>query len=62
MYGSAGQVRDFIKLVTYDLFSLNFPVTDYMLIPSFTYPYAYHVKCALACGALILKSIMILQV
>jgi hypothetical protein len=35
---------DFIRLVTYDLFSLNFPVSDYMLIPSFTYPYAYHVK------------------
>jgi hypothetical protein len=35
---------DFIKLLTYDLFSLNFPISDYMLIPSFTYPYAYHVK------------------
>jgi hypothetical protein len=35
---------DFIKLLTYDLFSLNFPVSDYMLIPSFTYPYAYHTK------------------
>jgi hypothetical protein len=42
--GQRGMVSDFIKLVTYDLFSLNFPVTDYMLIPSFTYPYAYHVK------------------
>jgi len=38
---------DFIKLLTYDLFSLNFPVSDYMLIPSFTYPYAYHVKIRL---------------
>jgi hypothetical protein len=35
---------DFIKLLTYDLFSLNFPVSDYMLIPSYTYPYDYHVK------------------
>ena len=39
--------REFIKLLTYDLFSLNFPVFDYMLIPSFTYPYAYHVKIRL---------------
>jgi len=38
---------DFIKLLTYDLFSLNFPVSDYLLIPSFTYPYAYHVKIRL---------------
>jgi hypothetical protein len=35
---------DFIKLLTYDLFSLNFPVSDYMLIPSFTEPYDYHAK------------------
>ena len=34
----------FIKLLTYDLLSLNFPVYDYMLIPSFTYPYDYFVK------------------
>jgi hypothetical protein len=33
-----------IKLLTYDLFSLNFPLSDYMLIPSFTEPYDYHVK------------------
>jgi hypothetical protein len=39
--------RELIELLTYDLFSLNFPVTDYMLIPSFTYPYSYHVKLAL---------------
>jgi hypothetical protein len=37
------QEMDFIKLLTYDLFSLNFPVVDYMLIPSFTDPYDYHV-------------------
>jgi hypothetical protein len=35
---------DFIKLLTYDLFSLNFPVSDYLLIPSFTDPYGYHTK------------------
>ena len=33
----------FVRLLTYDLFSLNFPVSDYMLIPSFTDPYHYHV-------------------
>jgi len=33
----------FVRLLTYDLFSLNFPVSDYMLIPSFTDPYGYHV-------------------
>jgi hypothetical protein len=38
------QEMDFIRLLTYDLFSLNFPVYDFMLIPSFTEPYAYHVK------------------
>jgi hypothetical protein len=38
------QEMDFIRLLTYDLFSLNFPVVDYMLIPSFTDPYAYDVK------------------
>jgi hypothetical protein len=37
------QEMDFIKLLTYDLFSLNFPVSDYMLIPSYTDPYDYHV-------------------
>jgi hypothetical protein len=38
----------FIRLLTYDLFSLNFPVSDYMLIPSYTYPYDYHVKIRIA--------------
>jgi hypothetical protein len=33
---------DFVRLLTHDLFSLNFPVSDYMLIPSFTDPYSYH--------------------
>jgi hypothetical protein len=42
-----GTERELIELLTYDLFSLNFPVTDYMLIPSFTHPYSYHVKLAL---------------
>jgi hypothetical protein len=35
---------DFIKLLTYDLFSLNFPVSDYMFVPSFAEPYDYHVN------------------
>jgi hypothetical protein len=34
---------DFVRLLTYDLFSLNFPIADYMLLPSFTDPYGYHV-------------------
>ncbi len=38
---------NFIRLLTYDLFSLNFPVVDYMLIPSFTDPYGYHVNICL---------------
>jgi hypothetical protein len=37
-----------IRLLTYDLFSLNFPVSDYLLIPSYTYPYDYHVKIRIA--------------
>jgi hypothetical protein len=31
-------------LLTYDLFSLNFLISDYNLIPSFTDPYGYHVR------------------
>ncbi len=41
------QEMNFIRLLTYDLFSLNFPVSDYMLIPSFTDPYGYHVNIRL---------------
>jgi hypothetical protein len=37
------QEMNFIKLLTHDLLSLNFPLSDYMLIPSFTDPYDYHV-------------------
>jgi hypothetical protein len=48
MVGRVKQEMDFVKLLTYDLFSLNFPVFDYLLIPSFTYPYAYHVKIRIA--------------
>ncbi len=33
---------DFVRLLTYDLLSLNFPVYDYLLLPSFTEPYDYH--------------------